>query len=164
MNVSLSPLYNPLWLTGLKAPTNYWVLLYGWETWILLADSEERIQVFETTSMRKLLRISYLEHKTKDWEENKINFLVGPEEPLLATVKRWKRTWLEHVKRHDSLSKTILQAILEGGRRRGRQRKCWMDNIKEWTSQWYSKWTKPMTGRRTRSTSLWVHRNLFWQL
>ena len=22
---------------------------------------------------------------------------------------------------------------LEGGRRRGRQKKCWMDNIKEWT-------------------------------
>ena len=34
---------------------------------------------------------------------------------------------------HDSLSKTILQGISEGGRRRGPQRKCWMDNIKEWT-------------------------------
>ena len=35
---------------------------------------------------------------------------------------------------HDSLSKTILQGTLEGGRRRGRQRKCWVDNMKEWTS------------------------------
>ena len=33
-----------------------------------------------------------------------------------------------------SLSTTILHCILEGGRRRGRQRKCWMDNIKEWTA------------------------------
>ena len=33
----------------------------------------------------------------------------------------------------DRMPKTILQDILEGGRRRGRQRK-WMDNIKEWTS------------------------------
>ena len=32
-----------------------------------------------------------------------------------------------------SLSKTILLGTLEGGRRRGRQRKCWMDIIKEWT-------------------------------
>ena len=38
------------------------------------------------------------------------------------------------VTRHDSLSKTILQGTLEGGRRRGRQRKCWMDNIKDWIS------------------------------
>ena len=39
-----------------------------------------------------------------------------------------------HVTHHDSLSKTILQGTLEGGRRRGREKKCWMDNVKEWTS------------------------------
>ena len=82
--------------------------------------------------MRKLLCISYLEHKSNDWVRSKINFLVGPQEPLLATVKRLKLPRL--VIRHDSLSETILQDTLEGGRRRGRQRKCWMDNIKEWTS------------------------------
>ena len=36
--------------------------------------------------MRKLLRISYLEHKTNDWVRNKINFLVGPQESLVATT------------------------------------------------------------------------------
>ena len=30
--------------------------------------------------------------------------------------------------------KPSFRGTLEGGRRRGRQRKCWMDNIKEWTS------------------------------
>ena len=39
-----------------------------------------------------------------------------------------------HVTRYDSLSKTILRGTFEGGRRRGRQRKCWMEDIKEWTS------------------------------
>ena len=34
----------------------------------------------------------------------------------------------------DGLSKTILQGTLKGGRRRGRQRKCWTDSVKEWTS------------------------------
>ena len=84
--------------------------------------------------MRKLLRISYLEHKTSYWVWSEINFLVGPQEPLPATVKRRKLAWFGHVTSHDSLSKTILQSILEGGRRRGRQRKYWMNNIKEWTS------------------------------
>ena len=41
--------------------------------------------------------------------------------------------WTPGVTRHDSLSKTISQGTLEGRRRRGLQRKCWMDNVKEWT-------------------------------
>ena len=39
-----------------------------------------------------------------------------------------------HVTCHGSLSKTILQGTSEGGRHRGQQRKCWMNNIKVWTS------------------------------
>ena len=108
------------------------ILLYGSETWTLLADSEKRIQAFETKCLRKLLHISYLEHKTNDWVWNKINFLVGPQEPQ-ATVKIWKLAWFGHVTRHDSLSETIPQGTLEGGRRCNRQKKCWMDNTKEWT-------------------------------
>ena len=61
------------------------------------------------------LRISYLEHKTNYWVRSKINFFVDPQKPLLATVKRRKLSWFGHVTLHDSLSKTILQATLEGG-------------------------------------------------
>ena len=52
----------------------------------------------------------------------------------VATVERRKLAWVGYVTRHDSLSKTILRGTLEGGRRRGWQTKCWMDNIKEWKS------------------------------
>ena len=110
------------------------ILLCGCETWTLPADSEKRIEAFETKCLLKLLCISYLEHKTNDWVQSKINFLVGTQEPLLATVKRWKLAWFRHVTCHDSLSKNSLQGILEGGQCHGQQRKCWMDNIKEWTS------------------------------
>ena len=96
--------------------------------------TEERIRAFETKCMRKLLPISYLEQKTNDWVRSTINFLVGPQEPVLTTVKRQKLAGFRHVTHHDILSKTILQGTLKGGRRRGRQRKCWMDNIKEWAS------------------------------
>ena len=91
------------------------ILLYGYETWTLLADSEKRIQAFETKCLRKPLCISYLEHKTNDWVRSKINFLGGPQGSLLATVKRRKLAWFGHVSRHDSLFKTILQGFLEGG-------------------------------------------------
>ena len=44
-------------------------------------------------------KISYLEHKTNDWVRSKINFLMGPQEPLLVTVKRRTLTWFGHVTR-----------------------------------------------------------------
>ena len=43
--------------------------------------------------MRKLFPIFYLENKANDWVRSKINFLVCPQEPLLATVKRQKLAW-----------------------------------------------------------------------
>ena len=69
------------------------ILLYGCETWTLLADSVKRIQPFETKYMRKFLRISYLEHETNDWVRSKIILLVGPQEPLLATGNRRNLAW-----------------------------------------------------------------------
>ena len=109
------------------------ILLYGCEAWTLLAETERRIQAFEMKCLRRLLRISYMEHKTNDYVRAIVNTNVGPQEPLLATVKRRKLTWFGHVTRHDSLCKTIMQGTVEGGRRRGRQRKSWSDNVKEWT-------------------------------
>ena len=71
---------------------------------------------------------------TNNWVRSMSNFFVGPQELLLATVKRRKLAWFGHATRHDSFSKTILQGTSEGGRRRRRQRKCWMDSTKDWTS------------------------------
>ena len=65
-------------------------LLYGCETWTLMADTEKRIQAFEMKCMRKLLRISYLERKTNEFVRACLQSFIGPREPLLATVKRRK--------------------------------------------------------------------------
>ena len=64
--------------------------------------------------------------------ENK--FLVGPQEPLLATVRRRKLAWFGHVTRHDSLSKPILQGTLDNGRRRVISRGNTGWTVKGWTS------------------------------
>ena len=95
--------------------------------------TEQRNQAFESKCLRKFLCISCLEHKTNDWVQSKINFRLGLQEPPPATVKRQKLAWFRHVTCHDSLWKTILMGTLEGGQFRGWQRKCWMDNIKDWT-------------------------------
>ena len=64
-----------------------------------LLTPRKGIQAFETNCLRKLRRISYLEHTTNDWMQ--INFLVGPQEPLLATVKRWKLAWFWCITHHN---------------------------------------------------------------
>ena len=52
-------------------------------------------------------------HKANDLVRNKINFLVGPQEHFLATVKRRKLARSTHncVTRHDNLSNTILRHL-----------------------------------------------------
>ena len=62
----------------------------------------------------------------------KIQQAVGPHEGLLAIVKRRKLQWYGNVCCSSGLAKTILQGTVKGGRRPGRQRKRWEDNIREW--------------------------------
>ena len=109
------------------------IFLYGCESWTLTAEMEKRIQAFEMKCYRRLLGISWMDHKTNEYVRGQVTILAGPQEPLLATVKRRKLQWFGHTARHNSLSKTILQGTVEGGRRRGRPRKCWTDDVKAWT-------------------------------
>ena len=45
------------------------------------------------------------------------------------------------------LAKTILQGTVKGGRRPGRQRKRWEDNIKEWTGLEFAKSQRAVENR-----------------
>ena len=116
----------------MSPPSSHVAVKYGL---CLLTLKKKRIQVFETKCLWKLLRIFYSEHKTNGWVRSKINFLVGPQEPLLATVKRRKLAWFGHVTHVVATAspKPSFRAP-RGGRRRGWQRKYWMDNIKMCTS------------------------------
>jgi len=46
--------------------------------------------------------------------------------------------WFGHVLRHDFLSKIVLHGTVESGRRRGGQRKLWIENIREWKRKDFS--------------------------
>ena len=72
-------------------------------------------------------------HVTNEEVRAKIRQAIGPHEDLLTTGKRRKLQWYGHVSHSSGLAKAILQGTVKGGRRQGRQRKRWEDNIKEWT-------------------------------
>ena len=108
------------------------IFLYARETWTTTADTEW-IQALEMRCFRKLLGISYRDHITIEKVKARTGNAIEPYEDLLTSVTRRKLKWRGHVTRSSGLAKTILQGTVQGGRRRGRQRKRWEDNTKEWT-------------------------------
>ena len=64
---------------------------------------------------------------------SKINTLLGTFEPLLQTIRRRKLKWFGHTSRHNSTTKIILQGMVEGSRKRGRPKRKYIDDVKEWT-------------------------------
>ena len=95
----------------------------------------------ETRCYRKILHNSYKDHVTSEEVRVKIQQAIGPHEDLLTMVKRCKLQWYGdgHVSCSSGLSKMIMQGTVKGGRRQGRQRKRWEDNIREWTGLEFSK-------------------------
>ena len=96
------------------------VLLYACETWTLTADILKKLQATEMRCFRKLLGISYRDHITNDAVRDRIRQAIAPCDETQVKV-----VW--------ACIKTILQGTLQGGRRRGRQKKRWENNIAEWT-------------------------------
>ena len=83
--------------------------LYACESWTLTAELQRRIQAMEMRCYREILHISSKDHVTNKKVCAKIQQAIGPH-------------------------KTILQGTVKRGRRQGRQRKRWEDDIREWTS------------------------------
>ena len=80
----------------------------------------------------------------------KIQQAIGPHEDLLTMVKRCKLQWYGHVTHSSGLAKTILQGTVKGGRRQGKQRKRWEDNIREWTGPEFAKSQRAVENKEKR--------------
>ena len=101
----------------------------------------------EMRRYHKILHISYKDHVTNDEVYAKIQQAIGPHEDLPTIVKRCKLQWYGHVSCSSDLAKTILQGTVKGGRRQGRQRKRWEDNIREWAGLQFTKSKRAVENR-----------------
>ena len=95
----------------------------------------------------KTLHISYNDHVTNEEVRAKIQQANEPHEDLLTIERRHKLQWYGHVSRSSDLAKTILQGTVKGGRREGRQRKRWEDNMREWTGLQYGRSQRAVENR-----------------
>ncbi|GFO35324.1 retrovirus-related pol polyprotein line-1 [Plakobranchus ocellatus] len=86
-------------------------------------DTEKRIKALEIRCLRKLLGITYHHRITNEEVKNRVQSAIGPYTDLLTIVQQHKLKWYGHVPLSSGLAKTIMQSTVQGGRRRGRQRK-----------------------------------------
>ena len=101
--------------------------------WTITLDIERKAQALKMRCFCKLLSISHRDHIANEEVKARIGNTIGPYEDLLTSMKRRRLRCYGHVTRSFGLVKAILQGTVQGGRRRGRQRKRWEGNIKEWT-------------------------------
>ena len=133
------------------------IFLYVCESWTLTAELKRRIQAMEMRRYCKRLCISYKDHVTNEKVPAKIQQAIRPHEDLLMIVKRRKLQWYGHVSRSLGLARIILQGTVKGGRRQGRQRKRWEDNIREWAGLELAKSQRAVENRENGGNWLWNH-------
>ena len=77
---------------------------------------------------RRITRTSWKERKTN----SKVLKQLGLKDTeIVITVKRRKLAYYGHIRRHNTIQKTILEGKIEGKRGRGRRRKSWIENVEE---------------------------------
>ena len=94
----------------------------------------------------KIQCISYKDPITNKEICAKIQQTTGLSKDLII-VKRCKLKWYGHVSHLWGLTKTILQGTMKGGRRQGRQKKKWEDNIRESTGLVFAKSQRAVENR-----------------
>ena len=102
------------------------VVMYGCESWTIKKAEHQRIDAFVLWCWRRLLRAC----RTARRSNQSIVKEISPGCSLEGLISRLKLQYFGHLMwRTDLLEKTLMLGKIEGGRRRGRQRMRWLEDI-----------------------------------
>ena len=102
------------------------VVMYGCESLTIKKAERRRIDAFELWCWRRLLRVPWTARRSNQ----SILKEISPGISLEGMMLRLKLQYFGHLmRRADSLEKTLMPGMIEGRRRRGRQRMRWLDGI-----------------------------------
>ena len=121
------------------------VVMYGCESWTIKKAEHRRIDAFELWCWRRLLRVPWTARRSNQSSLKEISPDYSLEELMLKLKLQYfgNLMW-----RADSLETTLMLGMIEGGRRRGRQRMRWlMASITQWTWVWVNSRSWWWTGR-----------------
>ena len=101
------------------------VVVYRCESWTIKRADCQRIDVFKLWCWRRLLRVPWTARSNQSILKE-----INPEYSLKGLMLKLKLQYFGHLmRRADSLEKAPRLGKIEGRRRRGRQRKRWLDGI-----------------------------------
>ena len=102
------------------------VVTYGCESWTVEKAERQRIDAFELWCWRRLLRVPWTARRSNQ----SILKEISPGCSLEGMMLKLKLQYVGHLMRRvDSLEKTLMLGWIGGRRRRGRQRRRWLDGI-----------------------------------
>ena len=102
------------------------VVMYGCESWIVKKDERRRIDAFELCCWRRHLRVPWTARRSNQF----ILKEISPEYLLEGLMLKLKLRYFGHLMwRTDSFEKTLMLWKIEGRRRRGQQKRRWLDDI-----------------------------------
>ena len=103
------------------------VVMYGCESWTIKKAERRRIDAFELWCWRRLLRAPWAARRSN---QSIIQEGISPECSLEGLMLKLKLQYFGHLtQRTDSFEKTLMLGKIEGRRRRGQQRRRWLDGI-----------------------------------
>ena len=105
-------------------------VLYASETMTWKKELLKRMEVFQNHILRWMTRCRLTDHVTI--QELRRRTTV---KPLLCSIIERKLKWFGHVKRSDLPVKVTVEGLVSGKRNRGRPRRRWRDDIRDWTGQ-----------------------------
>ena len=101
-------------------------VMYGCESWTVKKAEHRRIDAFELWCWRRLLRVPWTARRSNQ----SILKEISPGISLQGMMLKLKlQDFGHHIRRVDSLEKTLMLGGIGGRRRRGRLRMRWLDGI-----------------------------------
>ena len=102
------------------------VVMYGCESWTIKKAEHWKIDAFELSCWRRLLKVPWTAKTSSQSKLKEIN----PEYSLEGLMLKLKLQYFCHLMwRTDLLENNLMLGKIEGGRRRGQQRMRWLDSI-----------------------------------
>ena len=102
------------------------VFVYGCESWTIKNAEGQRLDAFELSCWRRLLRVPWTARRSNQSILKEIN----PEYSLEGLMLKLKLQYFGHLMwRNDSFERTLMLGKIEGRRRRGRQMMRWLYGI-----------------------------------
>ena len=120
------------------------MVMYGYESWTIKKAEHRKMDVFKLWRWRRLLRVPWTARRSSQSILKKIN----PECSLERLMLKWKLQHFGYLSwRANSLEKTLMLGKIDDRRRRGRQKKRWLDGVTDSMDMSLSKLQKVVKDR-----------------